>query len=387
MKHVCIVTSAHPWDDVRVGSRIASTFVDAGYRVTWVGPDLTVSANRDVRQSGIDYRLFEPVAGRLGRLTGGIKAIRQARQVTGVDWWYTPDPDVAGRLPDLARRNGGKTLFDIHESYHQGLLNRWFPGTPPNAVREALRRRIARSCSRLDLVMGVSQGVLEPYCAGRPNTIVVRNLAPDFFRSDLDDPQESTTRGMASGPMRMLHGKVSAGNGTLQVSEAVGLLPPDVQSQMEMVMLDVPGTPNATKAAVLAKSAELAHSAVSVIPGVPHEEMASLMAGCSVGLIAYQRDLGHDSLPNRLFEYMAAGVAVLAPSYSPEIVRILDAEGAGITADFEVPSDIARAITWCVENPDEVAAMGVRAKAAYRERYTWGSEAERLLQVMWATDA
>ena len=386
MKHICIVTSAHPWDDVRVGSRIASTFVEAGYRVTWVGPDLTLSANRDVGQSEIDYRLFKPGTGRLGRLTGGIKAIRHARQVTGVDWWYAPDPDVAGRLPGLARRNGGKMLFDVHESYHQGLLNRWFPGTPPAAVREALRRRIARSCSRVDLVIGVSHGVLEPYCDGQPNTIVVRNLAPDFFKSDGEDSQKPATRGNASGPMRMLHGKVSAGNGTLQVAEAVGLLPPDVQSQMEMVMLDVPGTPEATKDAVLAKSVGLAHPALSVVPGVPHEEMAELMAGCSVGLIAYQRDLGHDSMPNRLFEYMAAGIAVLAPSYSPEIVRILDAEGAGITADFEVPSDIARAIKWCVENPDEVAAMGERAKAAYRERYTWGSEAERLLQVMWTID-
>lgn len=382
MKHVCIVTSAHPWDDVRVGSRIASTFVEVGYRVTWVGPDLTISANRDVKHPGIEYRLFDPGAGRVGRLTGGIKAIRHARQVANVDWWYAPDPDVAGRLPGLARRNGGKTLFDIHESYHQGLLNRWFPGTPPAAAREAMRRRIARSCRQVDLVMGVSHGVMKPYCAGHPHTIVVRNLAPDFFKSQPEHAPTVDGLQNQSGPMRMLHGKISAGNGTLQVAEAVGLLAPDMQGHVQTVMLDVVGSPEATKSVVLAQADELAHPALSVIPGVPHEEMAALMAGCSVGLIAYQRDLGHDSLPNRLFEYMAAGIAVLAPSYSPEIVRVLDAEGAGITADFEVPADIARAITWCVENPHEVAAMGQRAKIAYRERYTWGSEAERLVCAM-----
>lgn len=377
MKHICIVTSAHPWDDVRVGSRMAATFVEAGYRVTWVGPDRTISADRDARQPGVDYRLFMPGEGRIGRLTGGGRAVALAKEVSGVDWWYAPDPDVAGKLPGLARALGGRTMFDVHESYHGGLLNRWFPGTPPNFVRELLRRRIARTCRKIDLVVGVSHRVLEPYCEGHPRSIVVRNLAPDFFN---DTTSTRSHRPMA--PVRMLHGKIAEMNGTSQVAASIEVLSEEIQQEMTLVMLDVSGTTAEMRDKVLATGTKLQYPVLEVIPGVPHEQMSDLMAPCAVGIIAYQRDLGHDSLPNRLFEYMAAGMAILAPLYSPEIVRILDEEQIGLTADFEVPSDIARAITWCVEHPDEVKSMGERARIAYRERYTWASEAERMVDAI-----
>jgi glycosyltransferase involved in cell wall biosynthesis len=371
-----VVTSAHPVDDVRVASRITTAILKAGYRVTWVGPNITLSAHRDVRLPDVDYRLFETGRGRAGRLRAAGRAVRLARDIQDVDWWYSPDPDMAAKLPGLARGNGGATLFDVHESYHGGLLERWFPGgRPPTIVRELMRRRVAAICRRVDLVIGVSDRVLEPYCRRQPNHVVVRNLAPSWFA-----PDRPEAGGAQDQRMRFMHGKVSAGNGTLQVAAAFSELSPETQAGAQVVMLDVESTPSDTRAHVTGVGSRLAEDTISVIPGVPHEQMAELMATCSVGLISYQRDLGHESLPNRLFEYMAAGLAVIAPSYSPEIVKILETENIGLTADFEVPSDIARAIEWCLHNPIRVAEMGARARAAYLNRYTWQSEADMFLE-------
>lgn len=376
MKHICVVTSAHPWDDVRVASRLVATFVDAGYRVTWVGPDTTTSNDQDVRIPTVEYKLFEAVPGRVNRLLAASRAVRLAHQVQDVDWWYSPDPDTAVKLPALARKHGGQTMFDVHESYHGGLLDRWFPGgRAPHLAREAMRRKIAATCRKVDLVIGVSGPVLEPYCRGQDNTIVVRNLAPASFAAD-----QSTTVAKPSDRMRFMHGKLMTSHGTSQLAAAVALTSESFQGSAEVVMLDVEYTTAAARDEVLDIAAGLSGPALVVQPGVPHDQMAALMATCSVGLIAYQRDLGHDSLPNRLFEYMAAGLAIVAPSYSPEIVAILEAEGIGLTADFEVPSDIARALEWCVAHPDEVAEMGIRARAAYLERYTWDTEAARLVE-------
>lgn len=378
MKHICVVTSAHPWDDVRVASRITATFVDAGYRVTWVGPDTTTSADQDVRIAGVEYRLFEAGQGRVNRLLGATRAGRVAREVTDVDWWYSPDPDTALKLPGLARRNGGQTMFDVHESYHGGLLDRWFPGgKAPGIAREVMRRKIAATCEKVDLVIGVSGPVLEPYCAKQPTKIVVRNLAPASFAAER--PTDEVRGGER---MRFMHGKLMASHGTSQVAQAVALTSDEFQRSAEVVMLDVEYTSSESRDEVLRIAGGLSSPALVVQPGVPHDQMADLMATCTVGMIAYQRDLGHDSLPNRLFEYMAAGLAIVAPSYSPEIVKILDAENIGLTADFEVPSDIARAIEWCVQHPEEVAAMGKRARAAYLERYTWDVESARLVEMV-----
>lgn len=381
-KHVCIVTSAHPWDDVRVASRLTTTFVDAGYRVTWVGPDTTLSVDQDVRIPGVEYRLFEAGQGRVNRLLGATRAARLAREVTDVDWWYSPDPDTAVKLPGLARRLGGRTMFDVHESYHGGLLDRWFPGgRAPKVAREVMRRKIESTCTKMDLVIGVSGPVLAPYCDKQPSTIVVRNLAPASFAAE-----RPTQERPAGARMRFMHGKLMASHGTSPLARAVALTSEEFQRSAEVVMLDVEYTTAAARDEVLEIAAGLSSPALVVQPGVPHDQMADLMSTCSVGLIAYQRDLGHDSLPNRLFEYMAAGLAIVAPSYSPEIVAILEAEGIGLTADFEVPADIARALEWCVEHPDEVAAMGARARAAYLERYTWDTESARLVETVKALE-
>ena len=34
--HVCVFTTAHPWDDVRVKSKFVDSFLAAGDRVTWI---------------------------------------------------------------------------------------------------------------------------------------------------------------------------------------------------------------------------------------------------------------------------------------------------------------------------------------------------------------
>lgn len=376
--HVCIVTSAHPYDDVRVGSRIAKALLDAGYRVTWVGPDSSHFKADARRLDGVDYRLFASSRSRVGRLTAAKKAKRLARQVGDVDWWYSPDPDAAQIIVRLSRKRGGRTLFDVHESYHGGLLNRWFPGTPPDLIREVLRRRIARTCSRVDLVAGVSHAVLAPYTTESDDTVIVRNCAPAWFAADML-PLASRQVGRTL----VMHGKVAAGNGSLRVIEAAGLLPDDVARRVSIQMLEQVGfgdTSFGRRARLRVQG--MPHLPITLRPGVGHEEMAALMAQCSIGLISYQRDLGTESLPNRLFEYMAAGLAILAPSYSPEIVAILESERIGIHADFENPQDIAESLAWLVNRPEEVSAMGRRARAAFLSTYNWDAEAGKLIEKM-----
>jgi glycosyltransferase involved in cell wall biosynthesis len=99
-------------------------------------------------------------------------------------------------------------------------------------------------------------------------------------------------------------------------------------------------------------------------------------------MIAYGRALGIDSLPNRLFEYLAAGLAILAPSYAVEIAAIVDDDRVGVLIDFEDPQAVVKAFIWLEENPQEVRAMGDRAREAFLAKYNWDVEADRLVDRM-----
>jgi glycosyltransferase involved in cell wall biosynthesis len=86
------------------------------------------------------------------------------------------------------------------------------------------------------------------------------------------------------------------------------------------------------------------------------------------------------ALPVKLFEYMAAGLPVVASDF-PLWRRILDEAGAGLLVDPEDPLAIAAAIDRLVADPDLRQTMGERARRAVIERYNWQAEGKRLLRV------
>ena len=142
--HVCILTSAHPVGDVRVHHKFALAFLQEGFRVTWVGPDYRFSGSEACEENGIDYRLFRHAGGMFGRLSAAGKLYRNARPLSCVDVFYAPDPDSAMVAVRVARKNGGRVIFDIHEVYHGAMLQRWVKGPIARVAGNVLQRRISR---------------------------------------------------------------------------------------------------------------------------------------------------------------------------------------------------------------------------------------------------
>lgn len=371
-RHICILTTAHPVDDVRVNTKFAASFLEHGFDVSWVGPAVAHFGPRTDPGDGIAYVPVEPAMSRRERPWMARRVGLGARLVKDVDWWYSPDPDGAEAMLRVAARQGGKTLFDVHEVFHAGHLDRWLFGLRARPVRELVRRRVAHACSRADLVTGVSEVVLRPFVGDSAGAVVVRNCAPAWFATGALPPDRT------SGRLRVMHGKAEAGNGTPVVLEALQAHADDTEG-VTVLMTRTRSTP-ADMAADMEAAAREAR--IETSPPRSHAEMPQILSGCSVGMVTYGRDLGVDSLPNRLFEYMAAGLAVLAPSYSIEIRRIVETEHIGVTADFEDPHDVARALAWLRDHPEEVAAMGRRARAAFLERHNWEGEFSRLIMRM-----
>jgi len=383
-QHICILTTAHPLDDVRVNSKIAGSFLDRGFRVSWVGPEVSYFAGVANRDDRISYHLTRQPRSRLDRLRSAQRVVRKAREVTDVDWYYSPDPDAAEAAVRLARGSRAKVLFDIHEIFHGALLDRWLSGRKVPRVREYVRRRVARTALRSDLVMGVSESVLRPYVDPARPHVSVRNCAPAWF-ADHAQPQTAvgeSTPGGDSG-ITFMHGKALATNGTPVVLKALACLG-EQQRRGRVIMFAstgagappyMPDLPDRIERLGVADSVWL-HDAVT------HEQMPSVTAMCEVGMVAYGRGLGEDSLPNRLFEYMASGLAVLAPSYAEEIVRIIEAEDIGLAVDFEDPGAIAEAMSWFMEHPVRAREMGARARTAFLERHNWDAEFDHLIEAM-----
>ena len=111
------------------------------------------------------------------------------------------------------------------------------------------------------------------------------------------------------------------------------------------------------------------------------EIVRSFLGRARAGLVLLSSTPAYlESLPTKLFEYMAAGIPVIASDF-PRWREIIDAHQCGILADPTDPSAIAAAIDWIYENPTEASAMGARGRQAIESELNWESEAETMKSV------
>ena len=106
-----------------------------------------------------------------------------------------------------------------------------------------------------------------------------------------------------------------------------------------------------------------------------------IMMTSMVGMICYLPEPNHvNSYPNKLFEYMAAGLPVIASNF-PLWQDIVYGAQCGICADPTDPAEIRKAITKMMNDPNDCIQMGERGRKAVLERYSWASEEKKLFKL------
>lgn len=109
---------------------------------------------------------------------------------------------------------------------------------------------------------------------------------------------------------------------------------------------------------------------------IPNHELVAWTAGADIGManIINSSVSYYTSLPNKLFEYIMAGVAVIG-SDSPEIGRIVSETGVGEVADPADADALAAAARTIL---DDIEGYRARTPDAARQ-YNWSVEEQKLL--------
>lgn len=118
---------------------------------------------------------------------------------------------------------------------------------------------------------------------------------------------------------------------------------------------------------------------VTVLDPCPSDEIVERAAEGDMGVIPFLPTcLNHYyNTPNKLFEYMMAGLP-MAASDLPDLSNFIAGGQFGLLFDPFSPADIARALVELWNHPER-EQMGQRARQACVERYHWEKEGETLL--------
>lgn len=112
---------------------------------------------------------------------------------------------------------------------------------------------------------------------------------------------------------------------------------------------------------------------------VPMHDLPAAALCDHVGLLPFSAKIGYDlALPNKLFEYMAAGLAVLSSDLI-ELRRIIDEERIGRLFDGS-PGGLARELEWLLDHPVELLEMRTRAHSCAQQRYNWAAQENVLIE-------
>lgn len=108
------------------------------------------------------------------------------------------------------------------------------------------------------------------------------------------------------------------------------------------------------------------------------KEVNDLYSEARAGIVIYQPAGNHiESQPIKMFEYMAAGLPVVASNF-PLWKKIIEGSKCGICVDPTNPEEVREACIKLITNPSMAEEMGRNGHEAVINEYSWQGEEKKL---------
>ena len=117
---------------------------------------------------------------------------------------------------------------------------------------------------------------------------------------------------------------------------------------------------------------------------MPREEAFKELKKYGVGIMRFDSYTmpGNYAMPNKLFEYMTLGLAILSCQMNVEIKKVIDENECGILIESETSEALADAMIFIKDNPERILKMKRNSYEATVKKYNWNSYKELLRRLV-----
>ena len=378
----------YPWD-VRT-EKVCLALTRAGHRVTIVARNRKWAPEREQLPEGTVHRMRPwRWAGRSLDGALGFPAffsprwstlIRQAVHEAQADLVIVRDLPLCPTAIAAARRCSVPVALDMAENYPALMRDRRL-GTR-NAVIDTFARnpRFTEmveqySISHVDWIFTVVEESSTRLAAlgANPRRLSVVSNTPPRARAEQSGgavrvPRDTITVAYL--------GLLEVARGIGELVDAMGILRAEHGDRFRAVI--VGGGRDAALFASRARDAGLLDTTVTFRGLLPHAEALSVISAADIGVIPHHAtELWNSTIPNKLFDYMAAGLPVISSDTTP-CARVIGETKCGEifrSGDARSMADaILRAST-----PDALPRMAEAGRRAVIERYNWEVDTATLL--------
>jgi glycosyltransferase involved in cell wall biosynthesis len=351
------LTVVHRPDDVRILVKECASLVRAGYEVVLVAPGIAPDETY-----GVAVHTIERSRGRLGRLFRTQWQLYKHARKLPASVFHFHDPELIVSAWFLRRR--ARVIYDVHENFAAQVRTRpWIPRLLRPLIAEAVGLVEHWSSKRWSGIVTATDDIARQF-PHHETVVTVRN----YPRLE----EFPGSQGVRREAVAAYVGDVTAIRGAREMVEAIG--------RTTGIVLEVAGrfSPPSLEAELHALPG---WSRIQWRGWLARHEVAELLARAAAGLLLLHPVRNNlDGRPGKLFEYMAAGLPVVASDF-PGWRPIVADTGAGLLVDPLDTAAIAQAIEWIVSHPEEAAEMGRRGADAVQCQFNWGREETHLTEL------
>jgi glycosyltransferase involved in cell wall biosynthesis len=356
------VSTVHCRSDPRIFQKMCRSLANSGHSVHFVVAD----GEGDAFMDGVKVLDVGKPAGRASRVLVATRRVRDRVIDLGADIIHLHDPELLAVGASIARK-GHRVVFDAHEDVPKQIMTKHYipriSRRPVSLLWAQLERKL---CARLTGVIAATPSIAQYLSSTSSRLAVVRNYP---MLAEFPSLQDGGLRERAI----CYVGAITSARGIIQLVQAL-----ELTSTQPRLLLAGRFSDSGLRDRVRALPG---WRLVEELGQIDRAAVLRVFDRSRIGMVCIHPEPNHlEALPTKLFEYMAAGLPVIASNF-PLWRTIITQHGCGITVDPLDPASIAQAIDSLLapESAHESEAMGRRGRLAIQSHFSWESEYPVLL--------
>lgn len=360
MKKIAHLTSAHQRFDTRIFIKECCS-LSHSYSTFFIVADGLGNEFKD-NVKIIDAGEFK---GRKERMFNAPKAILKEALKLDADVFHLHDPELIPIGLKL-KKKGKKVIFDAHEDLPNQILSKHYLNVyTRKAISFLASIYECYSCSKFDGVIAATPFIRDKFLNINENTVDINNY-PKIEEFEVNSSIFKINNQIC------YVGGLAAVRGIEEMVEALPL------------------TKNRTKLKIAGNFEDpILEDFVRLMPGwnnvdflgyIGRKDIQKTLTESICGLVVLHPTKSYiDALPVKMFEYMAAGIPIIASNF-PLWKKIIEDNSCGICVNPLDAKDIALAVDYLMSHNQEAIQMGLNGKKAVYEKYNWKNEEEKLIK-------
>jgi glycosyltransferase involved in cell wall biosynthesis len=361
-KKIVHLTSVHLRYDIRIFQKECISLSKAGFDVTLIVAD---GKGNELKNNIKIIDVVNSLAqSRLVRIIKFPRLVYKEALKLDADVYHFHDPEL---IPvGLKLKKIGKiVIYDIHEDLPRTILTKeYIPKLFRIPLSIALEYYEDRSIKKFDAVVTATPFINNRVLKLMPQTLTVNNfpIISELVLSNVSNEKENAI---------CFVGAISKLRGVKQLIEA---------TEFANVKLYLAGSFSEIDFELEVKQLSGWKNVVE-FGQISRIEVANLMSKCVCGVVTFLPAANHcNAQPNKMFEYMSAGLPVICSDF-PLWRDIIEDNNCGLCVDPYDPVSISEGIKKIANSEKLITEMGSNGQNAVKEKYNWESESKKLVEL------